>query len=484
VIPFRQPRIVIAALKGGGGKTILSLGLVAAWREKGLKISPFKKGPDFIDAGWLAFASGRPCYNLDPFLMTREQVLESFILNSADTDLSLVEGNRGLYDGLDVEGLCSTAEVAKLIKSPVLIVVDVTMTTRTIAALIKGCQTFDPELNISGVILNRVAGIRQETLIRAAIEKYCGIPVVGSVPRLKGNTFPERHMGLVPYQERDSAEKAVSWARTAVEQNIEMDEIWRIARNAEAIDQTHKAYEIYEIIKDTQIFADSAPLRIGYISDRSFWFYYPENLEALRRIGALLVKIDALSHKELPRIDALYIGGGFPETQADALSKNESFRCSLKYEIEKGLPVYAECGGFMYLGKSLLVDGKTYPMVGSLPFEFILRKRPQGHGYTVLEVTRPNPYYPVGAVLKGHEFHYSQAVLTGKTDIDTVFKVKRGHGVDGEVDGICMKNLLATYTHIHARGNRFWAKGLVNAARNYQRKNDALSGCLSFFPQV
>jgi len=465
---FRQPRIVIAALRGGGGKTILSLGLAAAWCKHGLQIAPFKKGPDFIDAGWLSFASARPCYNLDPFLMTRGQILESFIVNSTDADLSIIEGNRGIYDGLDIEGHYSTAEVAKLLKSPVLIVVDVTMATRTTAALIKGCQIFDPDIDISGIILNRVAGVRQETLIQAAIERYCGIPVIGSIPKLKNNPFPERHMGLIPYQERASAEKAISWAQAAVEKYIDMDEIRKIACNAEAI---NRPPEGYRSTKDTKTFVPDSPLRIGYISDRAFWFYYPENLEALRSAGAMLIKINALSHKKLPPIDALYIGGGFPETQADALSRNESFRYSLKNEIEKGLPVYAECGGFMYLGETLHVGGKKYPMVGSLPFDFILHKRPQGHGYTVLEVTHPNPFFPVGTILKGHEFHYSQATLLKKEGaVDTVFKVKRGHGINGKTDGICMKNLLATYTHIHARGNQLWSKGFITAAHNYQRK--------------
>ncbi|MCP4665052.1 MAG: AAA family ATPase, partial [Deltaproteobacteria bacterium] len=220
-MPKKRPRILIAALKGGSGKTILSLGLIAAWREKDFQIAPFKKGPDFIDAGWLAFAAAQPCYNLDPFLMKEDEVLHSFLAHSEGADLSVIEGNRGLFDGLDLDGAFSTAELAKLLKIPVLIVLDVTMATRTMAAVIKGCQVFDPDLNIAGVILNRVAGLRQETLIRETIEKYCDTPVVGAVPKLKDNVFPERHMGLVPYQERDHAEKAVSWARATVKENLQ-----------------------------------------------------------------------------------------------------------------------------------------------------------------------------------------------------------------------------------------------------------------------
>ncbi len=459
-----RPRVIIAALKGGAGKTILSLGLVSAWREKGYCIAPFKKGPDFIDAGWLAFAADRPCYNLDPFLMNDAQILRSFLHRSDGVDLSLIEGNRGLYDGLDLDGCCSTAELARLLKTPVLIIVDVSMTTRTIAAVIKGCQVFDPDLNIAGVILNRVANPRQEGLITGAIEKYCGIPVVGAVPKFKENIFPERHMGLVPYQERNRAEKAISWAKKTVRENLQLDQIWKIAHGVEPIVAVSE-----DIVSESIITANHPSPRIGFIRDRAFWFYYPENLEQLERLGAILVQIDAISDKELPSLDALYIGGGFPETQARALADNKTFRDSLREAIEEGLPVYAECGGFMYLGERLLVDNKSYPMVGALPVEFILQRKPQGHGYTVLEVVGQNPYYPVGELLRGHEFHYSKPVFTKEMNLKFVFKVDRGRGVDGIRDGICKKNLLATYTHVHAAGNPNWAKGLFSAALEHQK---------------
>jgi len=464
-MPNTPPRITITALRGGSGKTIITLGLVSAWREKGYHIAPFKKGPDFIDAGWLTFSADRECHNLDPFLMNREQILGSFFKNSNRADICLIEGNRGIYDGLDVEGSCSTAELAKLLKSPVLIIVDVTMTTRTIAAVVKGCQVFDPDLNIAGIILNRVAGPRQENLIRDSIEKFCHVPVVGSVPKLKDNPFPERHMGLVPFQERDHAEKAVSWTRAVVTENLQMDEIWRIAHNAEDIVTPSRGYQTASP-KST---VGDAP-RIGFIRDNAFWFYYPENLDQLKQMGADLIEINALTHKELPDLDALYIGGGFPETQARPLADNRTFRNALREEIEKDLPVYAECGGLMYLGEGLVLDGKTYPMVGALPIVFTLQKKPQGHGYTVLEVDRPNPYYPVGDTLKGHEFHYSRPVMTGEEELNFVFKVRRGNGIVDLRDGICMKNLLATYAHVHAAGDPGWASNLFRVALVHKKK--------------
>ena len=461
---FTKPRITIGALKGGSGKTIISLGLIAAWREKGNRIAPFKKGPDFIDAGWLTFAAARPCYNLDPFMMNNKQIIQSFISHSGDAGLSLIEGNRGLFDGLDVEGRCSTAELAKLLKTPVILIVDATMTTRTVAAVIKGCQAFDPDLNISGIILNRVAGSRQEALITDAIEKYC-------VPKLQDTAFPERHMGLVPYQEREHAERAISWTREIVEKYLQLDAIWRIASEAEDIEIKFQSQR-----PGTTVKPDNDSPQIGFIRDKAFWFYYPENLEQLERMGARLVEVNAISQDVLPQLDALYIGGGFPEIQAQALADNHTFRNALREEIEKGLPVYAECGGFMYLGENLVVDGKTYPMVGAVPIAFVLGKRPQGHGYTVLEVNELNPYYPVGEILKGHEFHYSKPVLTGEATVDFVFKVRRGHGVDGERDGICMKNVLATFTHIHAAGNPRWSKGLLKASLEYRRSNSRKNG--------
>ncbi|MBW1780071.1 MAG: cobyrinate a,c-diamide synthase [Deltaproteobacteria bacterium] len=464
-----HPRVIIAALKGGSGKTILSLGLVAAWREKGHSIAPFKKGPDFIDAGWLAFAADRACYNLDPFLMNEKQIVRSFLSQSMGSDVSLIEGNRGLYDGLDIDGCCSTAELAKLLKTPVLIILDVSMATRTMAAIIKGCQVFDPELTIAGVILNRVAGLRQEALIRGAIETYCGLPVVGTVPRLKENFFPERHMGLVPFQERDQAEKAVSWAKKTVQKHLQLEKIWEIS---------HALKEIGPPPEDAGSGASHRihhrPPRIGFIRDRAFWFYYPENLEQLKRMGAVLIEVDAITSPKLPHLDALYIGGGFPETQAQALADNRNFRKSLREEIEKGLPVYAECGGFMYLGERVLVDTRSYPMVGAISVDFILQKRPQGHGYTVLEVNAQNPYYAVGETVKGHEFHYSRPVFSSEEDLTFVFKVARGRGLDGVRDGVCRKNVLATYTHVHAAGNPNWAKGLFRTALGYQEPGNFL----------
>ncbi len=461
---YTTPRIVLAALKGGSGKTVLSLGLISAWQKMGINVAPFKKGPDFIDAGWLGIAATGQCYNLDPFLMSDQDILASLVTNSNSADVCLVEGNRGVYDGINVDGKYSTAQLAKLIKAPVLLILDVTMVTRTAAALLKGCQVFDPDVDIACVILNRVAGSRQERLIRQTIEKYCGIPVVGAVPKLKENLFPERHMGLVPSQEKELSMKSVASIREIAEKNIEIDRILQIARKADPLGMEGTDRPVCAKKQKSR----SNPV-IGFVRDKAFWFYYPENLEQLQAMGVRLVEVSALSDKELPSVDALYIGGGFPETHAYALAENVSFRMSLKERIETGLPVYAECGGLMYLGKDLQVNGQEYPMTGSLPIRFEFKKRPQGHGYSILEVSRANPYFPLGMLVYGHEFHYSKPVITEK-NISFAFRIRRGHGIDGSMDGITVKNVLATYTHIHARGNRHWAESLVRAADRYMRQ--------------
>jgi cobyrinic acid a,c-diamide synthase len=266
-------------------------------------------------------------------------------------------------------------------------------------------------------------------------------------------------MGLVPFQERMKAEKAIAWAKKTAVNYLHLDHIWNLAHGAEQLEA-----DIPEREAGPELVVAQQRPRIGFIRDRSFWFYYPENLDHLRRLGATMMEIDAFRSQTLPEIDALYIGGGFPEMHAEALAKNRLLRDALHEQIEAGLPVYAECGGLMYLGEHIIMEGKAYPMVGALPLDLILEKKPQGHGYTVLEVCESNPYYPVGTLLKGHEFHYSKALVTREGEAQFVFTVKRGHGLDGRKDGLCKKKLLATYTHVHAAGNPLWAKSFFNAA--------------------
>ncbi len=455
------PRLLLAALRGGAGKTTLTLGLLAVWRSQRRKIVPFKKGPDYIDPAWHALAAGAPSHNLDPFLMATHQIMAQVSRYAATADALLIEGNRGLYDGLDEKGTFSTAELAKLLATPVVLVVDCTMATRTLAALVLGCQQFDPEVAIRGVILNQVARPRHAAIIKSAIERYCGIQVLGAVPRQRCDVFPERHMGLVPPPEHRAAQRAVSAARDLVEEHLNVEALWQVACHAPALafsDPPHKAPDIIP-----------EPVAIGVIRDSAFQFYYPENLEALEQAGAKLVFLNALTDPALPdHLDALYIGGGFPETNAPGLALNQSFRASVKDAAQAGLPIYAECGGLMYLGESLQdLQGHHYPMVGVFPYRFIMGKKPQGHGYTILEVCHPNPYFPLGTQLKGHEFHYSHLQPEPAPEEHLAFRVVRGTGVGNHRDGLIFRNVLATYTHLHALSAPGWAPALVQRARDY-----------------
>ena len=458
------PRLVVAALRGGAGKTTLSLSMAAAWKKRGRKVIPFKKGPDYIDAAWLSLAAGQPCHNLDTFLMGRQQVLLSFFQNAAPGSLSLVEGNRGLFDGMDVEGSHSTAELAKLLRAPVVLVIDCDKVTRTAAAMILGCQQLDPDVEIKGVILNRVAGSRHEKILQISIEQSCNLPILGVVPRMEDFPFPERHLGLTPPLEHLEVQRALGQALDIAENYLDLNRLWEISEEASPIlppsaegkDRAHRSKKI------------AGPPTIGVVKDSAFQFYYPENLEALSDRGAQLVEVSAVQGGELPRIDALYIGGGFPETHAQPLAENMAFRNSLREAIESGLPVYAECGGLIYLGESLTIKGQNYPMVGALPVAFRMEKRPQGHGYTLLEVEKENPFFPVGSILKGHEFHYSRILRLREGEAHFAYRVKRGVGIDGTRDGLCRKNVLATYSHLHALGTEVWADALVDKAMLYR----------------
>jgi cobyrinic acid a,c-diamide synthase len=468
------PRIVITALRGGSGKTILSIGIIGALRNRGLRVSPFKKGPDYIDAGWLALAAGQPCYNLDPFLIEPRKIIQSFTDHTLGSTFAVIEGNRGLFDGTDLAGTTSTAELAKLLRAPVLLCLDCTKSTRTLAAVVQGCIGFDRDVAIRGVVLNRVAGSRHENSIRNSIETFCGIPVLGAIPKLNRQDFPERHMGLVPTDEHGWAKASVEASAEMARKYINLDALLEVAQYSAEQNQDFLITETRDPIGSEYPEAsmgskDQRP-RIGIIRDAAFQFYYPENIEALKNAGADILFISPLSQDNPPEIDALYIGGGFPETHAAQLAENQLFRNRLKALAESDLPIYAECGGLMYLGENLILDGTPYPMCGVLPVEFGFSERPQGHGYTVVRVSQENPYFPIGEELKGHEFHYSYALRWHGSDKNLAFTMKRGTGLVNGMDGICYKNVLATYTHLHALGTPKWADALIQNAIRYKTR--------------
>jgi cobyrinic acid a,c-diamide synthase len=451
------PRILVAGLGGGSGKTIVSLGLARAFTEQGLTVQAFKKGPDYIDAKWLGLASRSITSNLDPFLLSSEVLRNLFWSRAQGVDLALLEGNRGLYDGKDVLGTCSSAELAKSLQCPVIIVADCTKVTRTMAAIILGLTTFDPEVDIRGVILNRTAGGRHQKILRQSIERYTDVQVLGVLPKLPENPIPERHMGLISDAEfsHDPFSELANFLRT----NADLEACLNIARQAPSVK--------LDLAPLYPCSGKSFPVRIGVARDAALWFYYQENFEALQHAGAELVEFSLLADPELPDVDAVYMGGGFPETLADGLTINAAMRQSVKERVLGGMPLYAECGGLMYLSRELHYEGATYPMADVFPLETKVFKKPQGHGYMSARVASPNPYYPLKSRLTGHEFHYSRCVDTSGIE-SFVFDVELGQGMTKGHDGVLYRNCLAGYTHMHALGNSLWARNFVSAARIYQ----------------
>ena len=465
-----MPRLVIAAPQGRSGKTTLTLGICAALHGRGMHIQPFKKGPDYIDPSWLSEAAGCACRSLDPFFAGSPQALQkSFAQGAVGADLCLIEGNHGLYDGGEdgksstgeQEWSASSAEVARVLSCPVILVINTERMSRSVAAMVLGYQNFEPETNIAAVILNNVAQRRHEGKLRAAIEKYCKIPVAGAIPRDEALTIPDRHLGLVPRVEQSPGKTmppAIAACQQVAEKHLDLELLLNIARSAPPIAE--------QLIPNLPV--PPAKVRMGVMRDRAFSFYYPENLGALQNAGAELVFIDAFQDRSLPALDGLVIGGGFPEIFMDELSANTELRGNIREAIETGLPVYAECGGLMYLSQRIHWAGRQAEMVGVFPYEVEMLERPVGHGYVQIEVTGENPFFQPGERLRGHEFHHSR--LVGPADPAGAYRVLRGSGFGNRQDGLVYRNVLASYTHLHADGAPGWAAALVRQAQEYQAK--------------
>ncbi len=446
-------RLLVSAAHKSSGKTTLAIGLAAALRQRGLTVQPFKKGPDYIDPLWLGAAAGRDCRNLDPYLSPPESIAAAFAAACAGADLALVEGNKGLYDGLALDGSNSNAALAKLLDLPVVLVIDARGMTRGVAPLVLGYQAFDRSLRFAGVILNRVGGARHEAKLRAVLEHYTDLPVLGALHESEALRIEERHLGLMPATEAEHAQALVARLVTAIGSAIDLERLLAACGAPGAMPAAPAA-------------ALPAPsLRIGIARDRAFGFYYPEDLESLRRAGAQLVFFDTLADAHLPEVDALFIGGGFPEVLAAGLAANTSLRAEIRAAIDAGVPTYAECGGLMYLARSIRCGERSYPMVGALPAEIEMQSRPVGRGYVHLAPTAEHPW-PGAAppVLRAHEFHYSRLV-GADSGLRFAYRVLRGHGVDGERDGIVFNNVLASYTHLRSVAGHDWPARFVAFAR-------------------
>ena len=542
-------RICISALSGGGGKTLLSLGLARAFSRQGLAVQPFKKGPDYIDAAWLSLAAGRQASNLDPYFLSpaRLRALFRHVMGRSGARLALLEGNRGLFDGMDVRGSCATAELARTLDCPVLLSLDCTKMTRTAAALVAGVRNFEPGLRLAGVVLNQVASARHEGILREAITTYTDVPVLGAIPRLRENPLPERHMGLASLcgdELSPQAQEILEKLADVVRDHVDMERVLALAddlpdlpeepdfwdeaawagegavapsgtgRSAACHAGTASAAGSGEARKAVMAAgtlsgralqttvpekpqADSAagmvagaclpraccpadspePVpRIGYVRDRALWFYYEENLEALRRAGAELVRLSLLDDAPWPELDGLYLGGGFPEDWARELASSPHL-ARLATLAGEGLPIYAECGGFMVLASALERDGQRWSMSAIFPVETRFCPKPQGLGYVRADVVLPNPYFPQGSVLRGHEFHYSlchePAAVSGR--LEHALRLRKGTGMGRDAaghgrDGLVSGRVWAAYCHIFAPAVPGWAPRFVDLARCYHRE--------------
>jgi cobyrinic acid a,c-diamide synthase len=456
-------RLLISAAHKSSGKTTITVGLCAALSAQGLAVQPFKKGPDYIDPMWLGQASGRDCFNLDPYLMTSEQISTCFTRHAAPADISIVEGNKGLYDGLALDGSNSNAALAHLLDLPVVLVLDARGMTRGIAPLILGYQAFDPRIRIVGVILNQLGGARHESKLRAVIEHYTDVPVLGAIAHDPRLSVVERHLGLMPNHELDDAAQRVRAMGELITAQVDLPEVLRLAASAAPLQPAQPASVVALMTASPQ-----PRVRIGLARDKAFGFYYPDDLLALEQAGAEIVPFNTLEDNALPEVDGLFIGGGFPEMFMPQLQANAAMRDSIRAAIEADLPVYAECGGLMYLARTLRWKDQVFDMVGALPADVVMHERPVGRGYVELAVTPDAPWPALAqaapSTLRGHEFHYS-SLENLAPDLKFAYRVLRGHGVDGQRDGIVYRKVLASYAHLRSGAGTDWAARFVAFVR-------------------
>jgi cobyrinic acid a,c-diamide synthase len=455
--------IVIAAPYSGSGKTTVTLGLIRALTRQ-FRVIPFKIGPDYIDPSYHQAAAKNESHNLDLFLLGEENLKKIFFQSIQKGEMAIVEGVMGLFDGLGTESWASTAHVAKILKLPVILVVDVRSMSTSAAALVHGFQTYDPELQLVGVICNLTSSKTHYNHVKKSIERDCNLPVVGHLPFKKFLDLPERQLGLIPAWHIIDIDKWLDHCADFLLKNVNLNQIIDLMKTLE------KSY----ISSTFQVkLPPSETIRIGIAYDGAFHFYYSDGLETLRSAGAELVSFSPMNDKFLPEgLDGLILGGGFPETNALGLSYNQSMRNSIRSAIENGLPTYAECGGMMYLTQE--IEDYThcfYPMVGIFPVKAIMGKRLQHFGYVEVKVTRNNVLAPTDTILHGHEFHYSE--LIGSLPISS-YKVKKPNQKNTWDSGFVYKNCLASYVHLHLSAYPELISNFLNHSRLWKKNHSYL----------
>jgi cobyrinic acid a,c-diamide synthase len=451
--------LYLSAGHKSSGKTTVSLGLCAALRQhQGLEVQPFKKGPDYIDPLWLGTAAGRPCHNLDFFIQTAEEIRSEFAHRMRGADIGLIEGNKGLFDGVALDGSNSNAALAALLDAPVVLVIDSRGMTRGVAPLLLGYQQFTPRVRIAGVILNRVGGARHENKLRQAVEHYTDIPVLGAVPESPRLEIVERHLGLMPSNEHAGASAIIERIAAVVADSVDLDAVTAAAGAAPPV----------SVAGGRPSPEPRDRVRIGVARDAAFGFYYQADLESLEAAGAGLEFFDTLFDTRLPAVDGLFLGGGFPESRMEAIERNAAMREQIRNFIEGGGVAYAECGGLMYLCRSLTWNGKVCKMAGVIPADAVMYERPQGRGYVRLRETPQHPW-PDGTTMNqddipAHEFHYSRLENVDRP-LTFAYEMARGQGIDGHHDGIVHRNLLASYAHLRDVTGNQWTRRFVAHVR-------------------
>jgi len=458
------PRILLAGDRSSSGKTTIVAGLLSALRGRNLAVQSYKVALDYIDPSYHTGITGRWCRNLDGHLMPERTIREVYAHAAEGADVAVIEGVRGLYEGYDGDR-GSTAQIAKMLRSPVILVVDARSITRSAAALVKGYIDFDPAVDIKGVILNKVGGERHAKKAISAIRDHAGVEVVGVIPRDDSMHLSMRHLGLVPMLEGERRhtgfQERLAKIRQVVEEGLDIDRILEIAAEAEPLEEPEP--DLYLPNREGE------GVKIGVALDEAFNFYYRDNVELIELSGAEVVPVSPIHDPALPEIDGLYIGGGYPELYAKELSENGSMIASIKKAHEDDMPIFGECGGLMYLCDEIEYDGESRPVVGLIPAKTRMGGR-RIVSYTEGEFLRDCSMGPRGATFLGHEFHHSELVLDEGAKVEYAIRLGRGTGIENGMDGIVEGNLVASYNHFHAASYREFPRHFIKCAREARNK--------------
>ena len=448
----------LSATRKSSGKTTLSIGLSAALAKLDKTVQCFKKGPDYIDPIWLTKASGQATYNLDFNTQSNAEINNTYARQSQASNVVLIEGNKGLFDGVASDGSNSNAALAKLLDIPVVLVIDCQGMSRGIAPLLLGYAGFDQDINYAGVILNKTGGRRHEQKLRQAVSDYTDLEVFGCMARNEQLTIEERHLGLIPANERHGAAEIISMIASQVSDSVDLDALLRATQKP-----------LPKPDPDTNQAAKFSGLSLAIARDSAFGFYYADDLDYLRSVGVDIHFFDTLTDVQLPEVDGLFLGGGFPETHAAELAINTALKQNIKTAIENGLPTYAECGGLMYLCETLATTVGKYEMVGVIDADIEMHKRPQGRGYCVYEPTSGHPWSGFEQHQQdifAHEFHYAQ--MTNFHEQKFAYQVNRGYGINGSSDGVIRHNLLANFVHLRHSQACPWLDHFLNFVKEHK----------------